>query len=122
MSAQNKVLTTLNQPLSVGLYSLGGVTPQLFTTIEGVPLGTVGNTQDGELAAKVIVVGGTLTASPGGLAIPVSDDIQITYVGLTNNIDQVIYSLLGSVVATLQMTYLNAGAANDDLLIEVQKL
>jgi hypothetical protein len=54
----NKIFTTLNEPLGVQIYSLvtQGGEPLEQTTLEGLPLGTVGNVSDGELAAKVIIV------------------------------------------------------------------
>lgn len=120
MSQQNKIFTTLNQPLQVQMYNLNTPlgAPQLFSTLDGVPLGTVNNAADGELGAKVIIIGGTLTTVPGGFPIPVSDDIVITYVGATNNIDTVTWFKDGNQVAVLQLSYVNGGAANDDLIDE----
>lgn len=53
----------------------------------------------------------------GGLPIPSGQtDIQITYVGATNNIDTVTYQPSGY---TLTMTYAGGGAADNDLLTNV---
>jgi len=49
------------------------------------------------------------------------DEIDITYIGATNNINTVVYSLDGSTVATLTFTYASAGAADDDLVTKVVK-
>lgn len=49
------------------------------------------------------------------------DQIDITYIGATNNINTVVYSLDGSTVATLTFTYASAGAADDDLVTKVVK-
>lgn len=79
---QNKILTTLNQPLPTEFYSLGGSVPQLYTTLEGLPLGTSTNAQDGELGVKVIVVGSSaLTATTSGLATVAAP----TYIEGSNN-------------------------------------
>lgn len=57
MLNQNKILTTLNQPLPVQLYSMIDTNgPKTFSTLEGVPLGTDNNADDGEIGAKVIVI------------------------------------------------------------------
>jgi len=57
------------------------------------------------------------TLDLGGVTIPPWDTIQVTYVGSTNNVNQVIYKLSGNQVAHWAFTYLASGAANDDLLI-----
>ena len=49
------------------------------------------------------------------------DEIDITYIGATNNINTVVYSLDGATVATLTFTYASAGAADDDLVTKVVK-
>lgn len=49
------------------------------------------------------------------------DEIDITYIGATNNINTVVYSLDSSTVATLTFTYASAGAADDDLVTKVVK-
>lgn len=49
------------------------------------------------------------------------DQIDITYIGATNNINTVVYSLDGDTVATLTFTYASAGAADDDLVTKVVK-
>ncbi len=49
------------------------------------------------------------------------DQIDITYIGATNNINTVVYSLDSSTVATLTFTYASAGAADDDLVTKVVK-
>lgn len=60
---------------------------------------------------------GTSSIGGGGLAIPSDQtDIQITYVGATNNIDTVTYQPSGY---TLTMTYAGGGAADNDLLTNV---
>lgn len=120
MSHQNKFLTTLNQPLPVELYSLvkPDASPVTFTTLEGVPLGTANNGPDGEIAVKTMNVGGSPIP---GFNIPKYDTIAITYYGATNNIETVVYSLGGTTVATLTLTYAGAGVADDDTLIGVVK-
>ncbi len=62
--------------------------------------------------------GGTNPISGGGgLPIPGEQtDIQITYIGATNNIDTVTYQPSGY---TLTMTYQSGGAADNDLLTNV---
>lgn len=60
---QHKFFTTQNQPLSVLIYSLPSVAndptspPIAYTTLDGLPLGTSDNSQDGEAGVKVIVIG-----------------------------------------------------------------
>ncbi len=49
------------------------------------------------------------------------DEIDITYIGATNNINTVVYSLDGATAATLTFTYASAGAADDDLVTKVVK-
>lgn len=116
---QNKVLTALNQPLNVQLYSLQGVAgPQTYSTLDGLPLGTSDGSSTGQIGVKVVVIGGNLTAVPGGFPIPISDDIIITYVGSTNNIDTVTWFFESNQVAVLQLSYADGGATNDDLITE----
>ena len=52
-----------------------------------------------------------------GLNIPQHDHVSISYVGVTNNIDQVVYKEGGSggqTVATLTFTYVGGTPAVDD--------
>lgn len=58
MSTQNKILTTLNQPLSARVYTLPDRQgdPTVYSTLSGLPLGTSDNSQDGEIGLKVIVI------------------------------------------------------------------
>jgi len=52
-----------------------------------------------------------------GLNIPQHDYVSISYVGVTNNIDQVVYKEGGSggqTVATLTFTYVGGTPAADD--------
>lgn len=55
---------------------------------------------------------------------PPHDYIGISYIGATNNIDEIEYKTggaAGTVVATWTMGYQSGGAANDDLLTSVTK-
>ena len=45
------------------------------------------------------------------------DEIDITYIGSTNNINTVVYSLDGVTVATLTMTYIGGVPASDNALL-----
>lgn len=56
-----------------------------------------------------------------GFHIPLHDDVVIAYVGSTNNISTVTYKLNGATVATLTFTYAASGAADDDLVVRIQK-
>jgi hypothetical protein len=71
------------------------------------------------LIIRLLAAQGGITGD--GFEIPPYDDIVIAYIGATNNIDTVTYSKDGDVVATLTFTYAAAGAADDDLVIRVQK-
>lgn len=53
----------------------------------------------------------------GGLSLPAFDSLAVVYIGSTNNIYTVTYSLTGTgQVAHWTFTYLGGGASNDDLL------
>lgn len=56
---QNKIFTTLNQPLPVQIYTLPDQTgdPITWSTLNGLPLGTSDNSASGEIAVKVVIVG-----------------------------------------------------------------
>jgi len=45
------------------------------------------------------------------------DKVEISYIGATNNIDTVVYSLDGVTVATLTMAYIGGVPATDDALL-----
>lgn len=72
MANQNKILTTLNQPLNVEVYSLvkPDGDPQTYSTLDGIPLGTDNNAEDGELGLKVIIIADRTSAAvaAGGIA------------------------------------------------------
>lgn len=127
---KNKILTTLNQRLaSTNLYSLLAPdgTPLETDVLEGIPLGTDNNAEDGELAVKVIVIADRSQASQSsiaGITIPNSDYTAFTYYGSTNNIETAIYYIGGSggtVVATLTYTYVGSGSADDDNILTITK-
>lgn len=120
MSEQNKIFTTLNQPLGAKIYSLGGSSPVVHSTLAGVPLGTVGNTEDGEIGLKVIQIAARGGSVPG-FEIPTYDQIVLDYYGSTNNLETVTYKLAGNTVAVLTLTYAAAGAADNDKLIGITK-
>jgi hypothetical protein len=46
------------------------------------------------------------------------DKIDLAYVGSTNNLDTVEYSLNGTIVATLTFTYVGGTPVSDDALLE----
>jgi len=50
--------------------------------------------------------------------IEVHDEINLTYIGSTNNLDTVEYSLNGSVVATLTFTYVGGVPVADNAILE----
>jgi len=53
-------------------------------------------------------------------SIPAFDSIVLSYVGSTNNFNNVIYELAGTTVATLTFTYVGGTpTANDALLLSV---
>lgn len=119
---QNKIFTTLNQPLEVSFYSLEKPdgAPQLYSTLNGVPLGTSDNSSEGELGAKVISIGARNQTIPG-FEIGEYDSIELTYYTGTNNVETVTYKLGADTVAVLTITYVNDAAADDDLIETVTK-
>lgn len=121
MSMQNKIFTTANQPLGVQMYSLGGATPQTFSTLEGLPLGTADNSGTGEIGVKVINIGGVGSASIPGFVIPPYDEIDLAMWGSTNNLKTVTYKKATVTVATLDLTYVGGGAADNDVLLKIAK-
>lgn len=54
-----------------------------------------------------------ISGSPG-FQIPQYDDIELTYYGSTNNVETVVYKNDGATVATLTLTYVGGGAADND--------
>lgn len=64
----NRILTSGNAALSVTAFL--GSTIADIPTLEGVPLGTVDGTATGEVAAKVMVVGGSLTPASALYPVP----------------------------------------------------
>lgn len=71
--------------------------------------------------AMLCSLNGIIQSLKTGFEIPAHDEIAITYIGATNNIDTVVYKKDGATVATLTMSYAAAGAADDDLLTGVVK-
>lgn len=66
----NPILTTLNAPLTIDyLYDAQG-NRTLFSTLSGIPLGTAGNSQDSELAVKVVIVGNRSDTDASGQVSP----------------------------------------------------
>lgn len=122
---QNKILTTLNQLLAVEFYSLADPTgaPVLYSTLDGLPLGTDTNASDGELGVKVIVIADRSGAggTEGAISIPPSDKVVYAYFGATNNIETATYSLLGVTTVVLTFVYAGGGAADNDKLISITK-
>jgi len=58
-----------------------------------------------------------LFAGSGGSSLPYGADEQVlSYIGTTNNISTIQFKIGGQVVKTRTFTYVNAGAANDDLI------
>lgn len=116
------ILTTLNQSLGVQLYNLQtpeGL-PLLQDSLSGLPLGTVGNSTEGEIGVKVIQIAARGQTIPG-FEIPTYDEMVLAYYGSTNNLHTVTYKLSGTTVATLTLTYAASGAADDDVLTGVTK-
>lgn len=65
------------------------------------------------------MIGALLLKIAGSSPVPVHDYKLISYVGSTNNIDTIVYKsggAAGAVVATRTFTYVNAAAADDDLI------
>lgn len=82
--SQNKFFDTSNNPLKVNVYNFaaGGpppVLPVVYSTLDGLPLGTDDNSQEGEIGLKVI----NIADRSGGVAalqqlIPGQGAIDIT--------------------------------------------
>lgn len=51
-----------------------------------------------------------------GFSLPLHDNIALTYLNSTNNVGTVTYKLGATAVATLTLTYVNAAAADNDLI------
>lgn len=56
------------------------------------------------------------TGQVKGISLPLYDAAEITYVGSTNNIDTVIYTLNGEIVAQLTCEYFTTPTSDDALL------
>lgn len=86
MSNQNKILTTLNQPLKAQLYALpipqGEGANTLYDTISGLPVGTSDNSESGEIAVKVVIVGQRPATGAEGNGIsnsgPAANVVEVT--------------------------------------------
>lgn len=102
---QNKILTASNASLKVT--NLEGAADS--ATLNGLPLGSVEDSPTGEVALKVIAVGGE-----GG--IPKHNNAEMTYYGSTNNLHTIVYKVGATTVRTRTFTYVNSAAADDDLL------
>jgi len=60
----NKILDDANEPITVtNLFGVGVLAPT--KTLQGVPIGTVGDAVDGELVLKVSIREGDLGSTPG---------------------------------------------------------
>lgn len=87
-------------------------------SIKGLPLGTSDDTDTGEIAVKVKVVGVGSVSFSNGSQLPYGADQQvISYVGSTNNIDAIIYKLSGSTLMTRTFTYIGGTPNSDDALL-----
>lgn len=49
-----------------------------------------------------------------GFALPAYDTLAIAYYGATNNVHTVVYSLAGTIVATLTLSYAGGTPSSDD--------
>ena len=106
----NPILDSDNKPVAVsGL--LGAQLPD-SKTLSGLPLG---KTPAGEVIVK--------TASAGAnFQLPTFDNLAITYVGATNNINTVVYKVGTTVVGTLTLAYVGGVPAADDAKISTATL
>lgn len=114
---KNKILTAINGFLGIQFFGMvnDDGTPKLTTVLEGIPIGSKDGTSTGEAGIKAIIIGDNTQ----GLIIPPYDEQDFTYYGSTNNIETIVYKKATATVLTLTFTYLNSGAANDDLVTKI---
>ncbi len=110
---KNPILNSNNE--SINLSNLFG--RLLTTTIDGLPLGTTGDSVEGEVGLKVIIIGGN--SNSGGFIIPPYNSITFTYVGATNNVATQVFKQGATTVSTLTYTYAAAGAADNDKVTSI---
>lgn len=113
---QNKVFTTLNQPLGAQIYSISGPDgdPQPIFVLEGFPLGTHDNSETGELGGKVIVIA---TRGPGAPVDPAlnsgmpynADEQDIT--NATAGPTSIIFKRNGTTLFTRTITYVDSSVS-----------
>lgn len=123
MQRTNPILTTANQPLPTEVMMSNSITnaPVKQNTLDGVPLGTSDNSGTGEVGAKVIVIGGSGSGTIPGFVIPPYDEIDLAMWSTTNNLKTVTYKKATITVATLNLTYVGSGAADNDVLLKITK-
>jgi hypothetical protein len=77
------------------------------------------NEQIGEIREALDVPSNAdLDSKNTGIITEAHDEINLTYIGSTNNLDTVEYSLNGSVVATLTFTYVGGVPVADNAILE----
>ncbi len=108
MPHKNPILDANNEPIN--LSNLFG--RLATTTMDGLPIGSAGDSTQGEIGVKVIIIGGN--SNTGGFVIPAYDSITFTYVGATNNVHTQVFKSGATTVATLTYTYAAAGVADND--------
>ncbi len=70
-----------------------------------------------EFKRDAMIMASILSNSGSSIVTEVHDEIDITYHGSTNNPATVVYSLNGTVVATLTISYVGGVPSSDDALI-----
>lgn len=117
---QNKIFTTLNQKLGAQIYSIldSGGTPVPQYVLEGFPLGTHNNAEDGELGGKVIVIA---TRGPGSNDPTLSSGMpynaaEADYTNDTAGPTSIVYKDAdGNTLATRTITYVDSTVANSPI-------
>lgn len=79
----------------------------------------VGAAVDPSNAVQLLTVDSSkaLRVTTTGLALPQYDTFTISYVGSTNNINTIVYSLAGTTVATLTLAYVGGTPSANDATI-----
>ena len=113
----NPILDANNQPID--LSNLFG--RFLTNTLSGLPLGTVGESTQGEIGLKVIQISGVGGTNGASFVVPAYDQMVFTYYGSTNNVHTQVFKKATVTVSTLTFSYVGGGAANDDLISNIQQ-